>query len=158
MFSLVESCGRSWGRVNEHGFDFKAHCVNDYAAKIESAHELASHGTKQARKKGKTLPQLLDRAAVGDKKAGAEWLRAMSALGGACAFMLAICPRSSAYLVPVSGKTKKERRLDAEAASKPAPVRITYPQFQHLKATDSRTGRSGLALILRAARGRQGEG
>ena len=56
------------GRVNEHGFDFKAHCVNDYAAKIESAHELASHGTKQARKKGKTLPQLLDRAAVGDKK------------------------------------------------------------------------------------------
>ena len=144
--------------MNEHGFDFKAHCVNDYAAKIESAHELASHGTKQARKKGKTLPQLLDRAAVGDKKAGAEWLRAMSALGGACAFMLAICPRSSAYLVPVSGKTKKERRLDAEAASKPAPVRITYPQFQHLKATDSRTGRSGLALILRAARGRQGEG
>ena len=99
------------GGVNEHGFDFKAHCVNDYAAKIESAHELASHGTKQARKKGKTLPQLLDRAAVGDKKAGAEWLRAMSALGGACAFMQATCPRSSAYLAPVSGKTKKERRL-----------------------------------------------
>ena len=55
---------------------------------------------------------------------------------------------------PSEWEDEEERRsLDAEAASKPLPVRITYPQFQHLKATDSRTGRSGLALILRAARG-----
>lgn len=142
------------GRVNEHGFDFKAHCVNDYAAKIESAHELASHGTKQARKKGKTLPQLLDRAAVGDKKAGAEWLRAMSALGGRMRFHAGNLPKKLG--IPCPSEWEDEERaaaLDAEAASKPLPVRITYPQFQHLKATDSRTGRSGLALILRAARG-----
>jgi hypothetical protein len=58
--------------------------------------------------------------------------------------------------IPCPSEWEDEERaaaLDAEAASKPAPVRITYPLFQHLKATDSRTGRSGLALILRAARG-----
>ena len=74
------------GRCNEHGFDFKPGCLNDYPAKLEAAHEMASHGTKAARRKGRTLAQLLDRAAVGDKQAAAEWLRAQAALGGRMRF------------------------------------------------------------------------
>ena len=138
------------GRVNEHGFDFKADCVNDYAAKLETSHELASHGTKKARGKGRLLGQLLDRAAVGDKQAGAEWLRAQAALGGRMRFHAGGLPKKLG--IPCPSDWEEEPADDeGDGSEKPEPVRITYPQVHHLKATGT-TGRAGLAVILRAAR------
>lgn len=140
------------GRVNEHGFDFKADCVNDYATKLETSHELASHGTKKARGKGKLLGQLLDRAAVGDKKAGAEWLRAQAALGGKMRFHAGGLPKKLGIPCPSEWENEPEED-EGELVEKPAPVRITYPLGQHLKATGTAHKRAGLAMILRAARG-----
>lgn len=153
-FKAVAEVG---GHVNERGFDFAAHRLNDYAAKMESAHELASHGTKQAKQKGKTLAQLLDKAQRGDKQAGAEWLRAQVALGGRMRFHAGNLPKKLGISCPSEWEDEaRSAELDAEAAVMPPPVRITYPQVHHLKATDSRTRRSGLAMILRAARGGEG--
>ena len=138
------------GKVNEHGFDFKADCVNDYAAKLETSHELASHGTKKARGKGKLLGQLLDRAAIGDTKAGAEWLRAQAALGGKMRFHAGGLPKKLG--IPCPSEWEEEPADDeGDGGEKPEPVRITYPQVHHLKATGT-TGRAGLAAILRSAR------
>ena len=123
MFSLVESCGRSWGRVNEHGFDFKAHCVNDYAAKIESAYELASHGTKQARKKGKTLPQLLDRAAVGDKKSGCGVVARYVCPWGRMRFHAGNLPKKLG--IPCPSEWEDEER----AAASMLRQRLSLPRF-----------------------------
>ena len=140
------------GKVNEHGFDFKADCVNDYAAKLETSHELASHGTKKARGKGKLLGQLLDRAAIGDTKAGAEWLRAQAALGGKMRFHAGGLPKKLGIPCPSEWEdAEREAELEAERAERPEPARITYPQVHHLKATGT-TGRAGLAAILRSAR------
>ena len=140
------------GRVNEHGFDFKPDCVNDYAAKLETSHELASHGTKKARGKGRLLGQLLDRAAVGDQRAGAEWLRAQGALGGRMRFHAGGLPKKLGIACPSEWEDEaREAELDAERAERPEPARISYSQLHHLKATGT-TGRAGLAVILRAAR------
>ena len=140
------------GRVNEHGFDFKADCVNDYLTKMETAHELASHGTKKARGKGRLLGQLLDRAAVGDQRAGAEWLRAQAALGGRMRFHAGGLPKKLDIACPSEWEDEaREAELDAERAERPEPARISYSQLHHLKATGT-TGRAGLAVILRAAR------
>ena len=138
------------GHVNEHGFDFKADCVNDYAAKLETSHELASHGTKKARGKGRLLGQLLDRAAIGDTKAAGEWLRAQAALGGRMRFHAGGLPKKLG--IPCPSEWEEEPSDDeGETSEKPEPVRITYPQVHHLKATGT-TGRAGLAAILRSAR------
>lgn len=140
------------GRVNEHGFDFKADCVNDYATKLETSHELASHGTKKARGKGRLLGQLLDRAAVGDKTAGAEWLRGQSALGGRMRFHAGGLPKKLGIPCPSDWEDEERaEREESESVDRPEPVRISYPQVHHLKATGT-TGRAGLAVILRAAR------
>jgi hypothetical protein len=140
------------GRVNEHGFDFKANCVNDYATKLETSHELASHGTKKARGKGRLLGQLLDRAAVGDQRAGAEWLRGQAALGGRMRFHAGGLPKKLGIPCPSDWEDQeRQAEMDAEKAERPEPARISYPQLHHLKATGT-TGRAGLAVILRAAR------
>ena len=115
------------GRVNEHGFDFKAHCVNDYAAKIESAHELASHGTKQARKKGKTLPQLLDRAAVGDKKKRVRVAARYVCPWGRMRFHAGNLPKKLGIPCPSEWEDERAAALDAEAASKPARFVLHTP-------------------------------
>ena len=139
------------GRAHDdYGFDFKADCVNDYAAKLETSHELASHGTKKARAKGKLLAQLLDRAAVGDKRAGAEWLRAQAALGGRMRFHAGGLPKKLG--IPCPSEWEEEPASDeGDGSEKPEPVRITYPQVHHLKATGT-TKRPGLAAILWSAR------
>ena len=140
------------GHANAYGFDFKPDCVNDYAAKLETSHELASHGTKKARGAGRLLAQLLDRAAVGDAKAGAEWLRAQAALGGRKRFHAGALPKKLGIPSPSEWEDEeRETELDAERAERPEPARITYPQVHHLKATGT-TGRAGLAAILRSAR------
>lgn len=147
----VEEVGGS--ASEEHGFDFKPNCLNEYAAKLETSHEMASHGTKAARSKGKLTGQLLDRAALGDIKAGEEWLRAMEALGGRMRFHAGNLPKKLNIPCPSEWEDEVRRKeLDDIAAEKPAPKRITYSQRDHLKATGPDAGRSGLAIILRSAR------
>lgn len=142
------------GKTNEFGFDFKPNCVNTYVAKLETAHELASHGTKEARKKGKTLAQLLDAAAAGSMKAGEEWLRAQNALGGKMRFHAGALPKKLGIVCPSSWEDEERaEKLAKEKEDQPDPIRITYAQTAHLKATGSVTNRAGLAIILRSARG-----
>ena len=98
------------------------------------------------------LAQLLDRAALGDAKAGAEWLRAQTALGGRKRFHAGALPKKLGIPSPSEWEDEeREAELDAERAERPEPARITYPQVHHLKATGT-TGRAGLAAILRSAR------
>ena len=148
----VEEVG---GECNEHGFDFKSDCVNDYVAKFETSHEMASHGTKTARSKGKLTSQLLDRAAVGDKKAGAEWLRAMGALGGRMRFHAGNLPKKLGIVCPSEWEDHERNDYNDEhrqATETPDPIILRYSQRFHLKATGTTTQRAGLAMILRAAR------
>ena len=145
--------GQVGGRCNEHGFDFKPDCVNDYVAKMEVSHELASHGTKQARGKGLLLGQLLDRAAVNDEKSAAEWVRAVAALGGRNRFQAGGLPKKLGILSPSEWEDTQRGVERAEAAALlPEPVRITYPQERHMRATGTAAGRAGLAMILRSSR------
>ena len=141
------------GTLNGHGFDFKRDCVNDYAAKLETSHELASHGTKAARSKGKTLSQLLDAAAAGNQEAGVQWLRAQAALAGRMRFHAGSLPKKLGIVCPSSFEDEelddvREFRKEYE----PDPVRIVYAQTEHLKATGAISDRAGLAIILRSAR------
>jgi hypothetical protein len=83
---------------NEHGFDYKPNCVNDYIAKFDTSFdlelhleekatkehrtkfELAAHDTKIARRSGRTFVQLLQAAMLGDDHAGdlyVRWTQAM---------------------------------------------------------------------------------
>lgn len=152
MDAWYKAVGEVGGKANEHGFDFKANCVNSYVAKLETAHEMASHGTKTARKKGKTLAQLLDAAAVGNVRAGEEWLRAQKALGGRMRFHAGSLPKKLGIVCPSAWEDEERaEELKKKKEDEPDPVRITYPQPMHLKATGV-TGRAGLAIILRSAR------
>lgn len=143
------------GKVNAHGFDFKANCVNDYVAKMEAAHEMASHGTKAARQGGLLLGQLLDRAAKGDTKSGAEWKRAMLALGGRMRFHAGTLPKRLGIENPSDWEDPEREPVEPicqdSESDIPRPLVISYPQSKHLAATSNRSSRSGLALILRAA-------
>lgn len=143
------------GECNEHGFDLKLKATKDYLAKHDTAHEMSSQDTKAARSKGLTLGQLLDKAALGDTKAAAEWLRAVEALQGRSRFhagnlakKLGI-PNCSDW----EDEDDEEPQEDGEHEDKmPEPLRISYPIGDHLKATAPDHPRPGLALILRAAR------
>ena len=149
----VKAVAEVGGHCNERGFDFKPNCVNDYVAKLESAHELAAHSTKSARRKGKTLAQLLDAAAVGDTQSGDEWLRAQEALGGRMRFHAGVLPKKLGITCPSKwDDEERAEKLMAEQEGMPEPIRITYPQHLHLKATGTTTDRAGLAIILRSAR------
>lgn len=163
LSGLVKAMTEAWakaveevgGECNEHGFDFKPDCVNDYVAKIETAHEMASHGTKTARSKGKLVGQLLDRAALGDKKAQAEWLRAMGALGGRMRFHAGNLPKKLGIVCPSEWEDHERNDYNdeqREATETPDPIILRYPQRFHLKATGETSKRAGLAIILRAAR------
>ena len=141
------------GHCNERGFDFKPDCINDYVAKLEASHELASHSTKTARMKGKSLAQLLDASAVGDTQAGEEWLRAQKALGGRMRFHAGSLPKKLGIVCPSSFEDEElddVRKFRKE--HEPDPVRIVYAQTEHLKATGTISDRAGLAIILRSAR------
>lgn len=137
------------GFSNSHGFDFKPDCINDYVAKIETSHELATHGTKQARQNGRMLGQLLDRAAVGCSKSSEEWLRAQKALGGRVRFHAGSLPKNLGICIPSDWEDPDLLLTDLSRA--PVTV-LSYPQRLHLKATAVYHRRAGLALILRSAR------
>lgn len=130
----------------------------DYLAKQELAHEMSNHDTKKARRKGLLLGQLLDRAARGDSKASAEWLRAIEALHGRSRFHAGDLAKKLG--IPNCTDWEDEERQEERTevvADMPEPVRITYPQRDHLKATRPESKRPGLAMILRAARSADAE-
>lgn len=139
------------GRCNEHGFDFKHDCLNDYTAKMETSHELAAQSTKQGRLKGKTLSQLLDAAWRGDATAAAEWTRAIKGIGARNRFHAGKLPENLGIPTPSEWEDEQPEESD-EDAPEPVVVRIEYSQDDHMMATNPGLGRSGLALILRAAR------
>ena len=146
------------GECNERGFDLKLNAMADYLAKHDLAHEISSHDTKEARKKGASLSQLLDRAARGDKKSSAEWLRAIEALQGRRRFHAGDI--ASKLGIPTCSEWEDEEHrteLIEHNANAPEPVKITYSLRDHLKATAIDHPRFGLALILRAARGGDAE-
>lgn len=143
------------GRVNGHGFDLKPHVTNDYVAKMEASHEMAAHSTKQARKGGKSLQQLLDRAGRGDAQCAAEWVRAVEALSQASRFHAGALP-SKLGIVPPSEWVDEEPTLsedtaDGEVPEAPMPLSIKYPIGDHLMATSPDLGRPGIAMMKRAA-------
>lgn len=158
------------GHCTQHGFDFQAHRLDDYAAKMGAAHELAAQSTKSGRRKGFTLSQLLDAASHGDLCAGAEWQRAIAALkatnrfhAGSLAQRLGIPTPSEWEEQPAEAAPPAQAELpleqddatgaDTDQAAEPAPPAIiSYPLVDHLKATHPALGRPGLAMILRAAR------
>lgn len=138
------------GRCNEHGFDFKPNCINDYVTKMETAHELAAQSTKHGRRKGRTLSQLLDAAGRSDRQAGAEWIRAIKAVGSRNRFHAGGLPKALDIPTPSEWDDDQPLSSDAEDTDK-VVVRIEYPQNDHMMATHPALGRPGLAMILRAA-------
>lgn len=149
-YSAVNEAG---GRCTDRGFDFQANRLNDYAAKMEAAHELSSQSTKQGRKNGKSLSQTLDAAGRGDLTAGAEWQRAIKALGSTNRFHAGALAKNLDIPTPSEWEDEQEELEQGELAlEEPAlPVIIEYSLDDHLKATHPALGRPGLAMILRAA-------
>lgn len=150
-FKAVEEVG---GHCTHRGFDFQEDRLDTYTAKMESAHELASQSTKKGRRHGRSLSQVLDAAGRGDLTSGAEWQRAIAALGstgrfhaGCLAKRLGI-PTPSDWDDPAADASGEGDEPEEVAE----PEFINYPLDDHLFATHPSTGRPGLAMILRAAR------
>jgi hypothetical protein len=138
---------------DKNGFDFKKDCVNDYVAKLSTSHELASQGTKTAKRKGRLFSDLLTAAGRGDKKSGAEWIRAMAAIGGRMRFHAGGLPKKLGIVSPSSWLDEERAEETAKKKAEFGEVtRITYEQILHMKATGTGAGRAGLAIILRSAR------
>jgi hypothetical protein len=138
------------GRCTEHGFDFKANCINDYVAKMESAHELSSQNTKQGRKKGRTLSQLLDAIYRGDQTAAHEWTRAIQALEGVNRFNAGALPKKLGIPTPSEWEDEEEENDQGELDLVEDPTVVEFPLDDLLQATHPSLGRPGMAMILRA--------
>jgi hypothetical protein len=139
------------GRCTDRGFDFQPNRLNDYAAKMEAAHELSSQSTKQGRKNGKSLSQMLDAAGRGDLIAGAEWQRAIEALGSTNRFHAGSLSRNLDIPTPSEWDDEEVRSEQDSLEVLAEPLIIEYSLDDHLKATHPALGRPGLAMILRAA-------
>jgi hypothetical protein len=138
------------GRCTEHGFDFKANCIGDYVAKMESAHELSSQNTKLGRKKGRTLSQLLDATYRGDETAAHEWTRAIQALEGVNRFNAGALPKKLGIPTPSEWEDEEEEDRQGELALDQDPTIIDFPLDDLLQATHPSLGRPAMAMILRA--------
>jgi hypothetical protein len=139
------------GRCTENGFDFKANCINDYVAKMESAHELSSQNTKQGRKKGRTLSQLLDATYRGDETAAHEWTRAIEALEGVNRFNAGALPKKLGIPTPSEWEDEEEETAQGELdLVEQDPTVVDFPLDHLLQATHPSLGRPGMAMILRA--------
>jgi hypothetical protein len=147
------------GHCNEHGFDIKLNAVADYLAKQEISHEMASHGTKGAMSKGFLIGQLLDKSALGDTKASAEWIRAIEALQGRARFHAGNIAEKLGIPNCTDWEVEEPNDTVSDEITQPKPqaTEISYNIDKHLKATASDHPRPGLALILRVARSRRSE-
>lgn len=138
------------GRCTEHGFDFKAHCIGDYVAKMASAHELSAQNTKLGRKKGRSLSQLLDAGYRGDKTATHEWTRAIQALEGVNRFNAGALPKKLDIPTPSEWEDEEEEARQGELALDEDRTIIDFPLDDLLQATHPSLGRPAMAMILRA--------
>jgi hypothetical protein len=135
-------CGKKYGvDIKEPGeFD------PDYIAK-----EIAAHDTKKQSKSDlKTMFQLLDDSARGHKEAGDDWIRAAKAIQGRDRWNVGQLAKKLGIQCPSEWRHPKgdedhEKNIEADHL-------ITYPQSQHLMATQPNSKRPGLAMILRTAR------
>jgi hypothetical protein len=140
-----KSALRKYGlRCSKKGLDIMVDGTFDpnYIAK-----EIAAHDTKKSSKSDlKTMFQLLDDSARGDKQAGEDWIRAAKAIQGRDRFNVGQLANKLGIPSPSDWKKK-----EGEAKIEPANI-IEYPQSQHLMATEPNSQRNGLAMILRTAR------
>ncbi len=158
----MDACKEVGLKCNTHGLhlttDFEPHYIaKDETKKEESkktAFELAAFDTK-TQGKNKTLFQLLDAAGRGDKQAGDDYIRACIALQGRARWNIGQLAKKLGIPAPSQWR-KSEGTATAE---KTAPhVIIEYPIEDHLVATTPGQKRASLALLLRAARQKQGPG
>ena len=135
---------------SKRGVDFKGHGTFDpnYIAK-----EIAAHDTKKSSKSDLvTMFDLLDKSARGDKQAGDDWIRAAKAIQGRDRWNVGQLAKKLFIQCPSDWRHPKgdedhEEKIEADHI-------ITYPQTQHLMATQPGSKRPGLAMILRTARQR----
>jgi len=131
---------------NSHGVDLKEEGDFDpcYVAK-----EIAAHDTKNESKSDlKTLFQLLDMSARGDKQASQDWIRAAKAIQGRDRWNVG--QLATKLGIPCPSNWKRPEGM--EKAVDPRRLLIEYPQSHHMIATSPNNDRAGLAFILRAAR------
>jgi len=134
---------------SKRGVDIMEHGTFDpnYIAK-----EVAAHDTKKNSKSDlKTMFQLLDESARGNKQAGDDWIRAAKAIQGRDRWNVGQLANKLNIECPSDWK-RSQGAAKAERIE-PANV-ITYPQTQHMMATQPGSKRPGLAMILRTARQR----
>ena len=152
------ACAAVGLHCNSHGVDFRLDFNPLYVAKDETrarkeakgtAFELAAHDTK-TESKSKTLFQLLDACAKGDKDAGQDYIRAVTALQGRSRWNIGGLAKKLGIPAPTEWRSAAQGKA---AESKPVPaLLVSYPIEEHLIATTPDSKRSSLALILRAAR------
>lgn len=158
MKALKNTVGCEWkkavskfGRVGN--FDFKPHCVNTYVAKNDTSRAMTlSEKSTTDKNKGRTIWDLLDSAHGGNDEDGRQWIRAQMALGGRVRFHTGDLP--SKLGIPKPSDWIDVERLEVvsiERAKLPPPVIISYSQQKHIIATNTKSGHTGLALILQAA-------
>lgn len=129
---------------DEHGVDIQKHGDFDpcYIAK-----EIAAHDTKDESKSDlRTLWELLDESARGNKRSGREWIRAAKAVQGRDRWNVGQLAHKLGIPSPSDWCAPKN-----EAKTEPLHI-IEYPQSQHMTATEAINPRAGLAFILRSAR------
>ena len=129
---------------DQNGVDIQKHGDFDplYIAK-----EIAAHDTKDESKSDlKTLWELLNESARGNKRSGREWVRAARAIQGRDRWNVGQLAHKLEILSPSDWCAPKD-----EAKTEPVHI-IEYPQSQHMTATESINPRAGLAFILRSAR------
>jgi hypothetical protein len=117
---------------------------------MESAHELSSQNTKQGRKKGRTLSQLLDATYRGDQAAAHEWTRAIEALEGVNRFNAGALPKKLGIPTPSEWEDEEEENDQGELDLVEELTVVDFPLDDLLQATHPSLGRPGMAMILRA--------
>lgn len=121
----LAACG---GSCNEHGFDYKADCMNDYIAKITASYELAAHDTKTAKKSGRTFIQLLNDYIGGDTKAGQHFVRWSAAMSGSNRFDTHALSKSLGVISFVEWKEQQKEEhetMQSEFDALPEAEKIT---------------------------------
>lgn len=152
-----KECVEIWGGTsNEHGLDIQLKLdpekIANYMTKHCTMNEFTASDTKKSKRESRTLGQLLDKAARGDEKAAAEWIRAIKALEGRARFHAGDLPKKMGICTPSQWQEEEKPEPDDETKKKIVEKLIQYPQKSHLRATAPDHPRAGLALILRVAR------
>lgn len=87
------------GRCTEHGFDFKANCINDYVAKMKARMSCHRRTTNMGLCRS-TSNWAARRHHRGDQTAAHEWTRAIQALEGVNRFNAGALPKKLGIPTP----------------------------------------------------------